>query len=726
MIGLKAKRSYIFDSIVFGLAANKGALAIASSKLRILLKDKNLSILKASCACNWEEGIIASDGKRIFLWNGKELKVYDLWEHTKAMASKEELLLCQWNYCKAFSWDLKELWSLKIEGPGLATKVKGYWYVPGKKGLYVIKDGRIINVVKVDSPFKAVACKKGLALASSEGVTLLSLENPEAPEPLSFLEVEDVLFDVALSEDCNYLVMATSKGLKLFSEEFLELPTEEAVTATSFGEELYFSYGEFERSTVLNVEVLKLKADELGTADWIKSKKGKLIVVRNNCVESHCLDYVLDVDENPLTLAGEGVIFNGKRYDVGLVTSVATDGKGFLACSDWSCTYYNEEEVWSIASEHPKASFMNGYFLIAAKDKLMLIKDGRIIKERKILMGEPLNISVAKDKALVSFTRGSVVVDSELRPAWALEESSFHSSFDGEAVLIVDKRAKLFPLGDPLPLDLGEASSGALAEEIYLVKNGRLIRIEKPELERKELAPIVDVMGFGDSVKGIARGCGLAIATPSKSYIINESVKELEGFNDVYYYSNRFIFVNEEKALMVDCESGLKIEIETGFGIGKWVVANEKGILTCGDSGCVLHTWEGKAIEAISRSVVGKPLALREDFIIPTRFGIVTTSGKELPLRDPLSVGLCSDEILVGGEDAIFILTKDLKFVKEINSFNRVIALSCGALVEERGRVVVGKEYWFPAISSALIDRGLLYIGTKNGLVYTVNIDRKA
>ncbi len=723
MMGLKVKRRYVFDSITFGLAANKGALAVASSKLRLLLKDKGLSVLKASCACNWEDGVIASDGKRLFLWNGKEFKVLNLWEHTKAMASKDELLLCHWNLCKALSWDLKELWDLKIEGPGLATKTKGYWYLPSKKGLYVVKEGKVVNVVEVSGPFKAVACERGLALASSEGVTLLSLERPETPEPLSFLEVEDVLFDIALSEDCNYLILATSKGLKIFSEEFLEVPTEEAVTAVSFGEDLYFSYGEFEKSTVLNAEVLKLKSEELGVADWVKSRKGKLIAVKDNCVENHCLDYVLDVEADPLTLAGEGVIFDGKYYDVGLVTSVASDGKGFLACSDWSCTYYDGEEAWSITLERPKASFMNGYFLIAAKNKLVLVKDGKIVKERDVLMGEPLNISVAKDKALISFTKGSVVIDSELNVVWALDESSFHSSFDGENVLIIDKRAKLFPLGDPLPLDLGEAHSGALTKEIYLVKNRRLIKVEKPDFKKRDLPPIVDVMGFGDSVKGIARGCGLAIATPSKSYIIGKTIRELEGFNDVYYYSGRFIFINEEKALIVDCESGLKIEVETGFGIGKWVVANEKGFLACGDSGCVLHKWDGKATETISRSVSGKPLALKEEFIIPTRFGIVSTSGKELPLRDPLSVGTCSDKLLVGGEDAIFVLTKDLKFMNEIQGFNRVLAVGCGIIAEESGRVIMGKEYWFPTISSVLIDKEL-YVGTKKGLVYVVNIDR--
>ena len=61
MLGIKFEGVLVFRGVTFGLAARGDSLAIASSKLFIIGK-KNLTYPHSKCVCEWEGGLVASDG----------------------------------------------------------------------------------------------------------------------------------------------------------------------------------------------------------------------------------------------------------------------------------------------------------------------------------------------------------------------------------------------------------------------------------------------------------------------------------------------------------------------------------------------------------------------------------------------------------------------------------------------------------------------------------------
>ena len=738
MIALKGARTFKVRGVAFGIATKGRTTAVAGARLYFITPNGVRTFPKSKFVDSWEEGVLGSDGHEVVLFDadGNFLDSLTLPRHSKVKASPEGLLACRKDDCSFHWWNGQEAWRVRLPSPGVPAWKDGYWYVPFKgKRLAVVRDGEIINEIEIEKVYALKACGDLLLGVGSSGLTWISIKDPERPEQVVYMFSPDMIFDATPSPDCKSLAVGSSKGLTISTPNSTYFkPYKEAVTALSWDEKLVLGWGEYLTATVEVHQVHFLKALER-EAEGVKavySFNDKLFKVTEDCVGEACPGSVSSLHyEEGLVVAGDKVIAFGKELELGMVVSVASDGKGFLACTPFSCVYYRgKEELWEVEVHGGLATFLSGNFLIASENNLMLVREGKIIKKKKVLLGKPLSVSSYKDKAAVLFERGLVVVDPSLDFLWALGRSGRKVSLS-EHVGLSSRRAEVYPLGDPLPLDLGEGDLALTSGKAYLLREGKLIEAELPKMGPKPFPRLEFVMGFGKAVTGIAKAGGnLAVASEAGAFVVGEElIKVMDGASDVSSFDKRFVFVDRDRnlALITDYMGKLfKIKIELGFGISEWVAATEEGFLTCGDAGCLFVGWDERAEWSFSKGATGKPLPFKDGFLIPTPFGVsYVEEGNEVEelelISVPFSLGRCGETVLVGTEDSLIMIDENLEVLGEVEGLNFVVGTGClngePVVAEAGGRVFVGRSaFEVEGVSSLLASEGL-YVGTEGGLL---------
>ncbi len=742
MIALKRLDVFKVRGVPFGLATKGEAVAVAGTRLYFKGPSGIRTYPKARCVSSWEEGVLGSDGETVIVYNyrGEFVDSFQLPKHSKVKASPDGLLLCTKEGCSLYWWAGHEEWSVRLEMPGFPAWHSGFWYVPVKgERVVVVKDGEVLNSVEGEGVHTLKECSRALMGVGPWGISFYSLNDPVRPEKVFYMASPEMLFDASPSPDCSMVAFGEMRGLRVVSsDEAFYKPYPEAVTAVAWDSKLVVASGEYLEATVEEFEVLRLEeeVEEAEGAKAIYAFDGRLFVVTENCVlgeEPVCPGGISSLYYHEgLVVAGEKVYAFGEEYELGMIVSVATDGRGFLACDPFSCSYYSKgRELWRLEAKNPKTAYFAGAFVIADEESIRVVTDGEVIKEIRAPLGIPRSVSVDKYLVLL-YDRATLVLDKDFEPVWVLGKGGKQVSTWNELVAVVGNRLEIYALGNPHPLDLGEGESLALLNDrAFILKNGRIIKVKIPEMEVKPFPKVADVFSVGSEVKGIARGSCLAVASPSGGFLWDgkDLRKVVPSASDVSSWKDTFVFVDEKEETATVVGRHFKAVVELAFGISKWVAASEEGFLSCGDAGCIFHDWNGESKWSFPKGASGKPVAFKRGFVVLTPFGIsYVEDGKEVlevPTEAvPLSVSRCGDLLIVGTEEGVIILNDRFEVIGELEGLNFVVGVGCSdagpVIGEERGRVVVGREaFLVEGLGSLLVD-GDVYVGTKGGLAFRV------